>query len=281
MNSVSLGHFTNMGMRILGGRDFQSSDNAGKPRPSIVSASFARQFFPGSDPIGRTFGTGGPGQVTQPEYQIVGVVNDTKYRSMRENPPPTFYLLFDNNDVKYSDGLALHVRVRGEPATVIHELREMLSGVGPGLAPTDVATMEQEIETSLWQERLLSALSSVFGALSALLAGIGLFGMLAFAVSRRTCEIGIRMAVGATVKRIVTLIAQDAAWTVLPGIVLGLAAYAACSRLLASLLYGVSPWDTVSLAGATMFLIGVAVAAAALPSLRAARVEPLEALREE
>lgn len=281
LNNVGLGHFANMGMRILEGRDFQPSDNAGKPQPSIVSASFARQFFPGFDPIGRTFGMGSPGEMIQPEYQIVGVVNDTKYRSMREIPPPTFYLLLDRDTVRYSDGMALHVRVRGEPATVIQELRQSLGGVGPGLAPTDVATMEQEIETSLWQERLLAALSSIFAALSAVLAGIGLFGMLAFAVSRRTREIGIRMAVGATVNRIVALFARETAWTVIPSILLGLGTYVACSRFLASVLYDVSPWDAVSLAGSTMFLIAIAAAAALLPSVRAARVEPLETLREE
>jgi len=150
-----------------------------------------------------------------------------------------------------------------------------------GLAATDVATMEQEIETSLWQERLLAALSSVFAALSALIAAIGLFGMLAYAVSRRRREIGIRMAVGATIQRIAKMIVRDAACTVLPGILCGIAVYAACARILVPLLYGVTQWNAVSFVGAAALVIAVSIFATLLPVLNAAQVQPWEVLREE
>jgi predicted permease len=280
LNGVSLDHFANMRMRIIQGRGFEPTDNKGKPRPVIVSESFARQFFPGMDPIGQTFGKGGIGSVIRPDDQIVGVVNDAKYRSMREIPPPTVYSLLDDDALRF-EGMVLHVSVRSNPASTIAALTEMLRGVGPGLAPTDVATMEQEIDTSLWQERLLATLSSIFALLSAVLAGLGLFGMLAYAVSRRTREIGIRVAVGATVRRIALMIGRDAASAVVPGLLLGLAAYAACSRVVAALLYGITPWDAMSITGATVCLIAVSVFATLFPAIRAAMIQPSQALRDE
>jgi predicted permease len=279
-NGVSLDHFANMGMRIVKGRGFDPADNRAKPRPAIVSESFARQFFPGQDPIGQTFGLGAIGSVIRPDYRIVGVVNDSKYRGMREVPPLTLYTLLDDDAAGY-EGMALHVRVRGNPASAIAALIEMLRGIGPGLAPTDVATMEQEIDTSLWQERLLAALSSIFALLSAAIAGLGLFGMLAYAVSRRSREIAIRVAVGATAGRIAAMIGRDAAFAVAPGLLLGLAAYAACSRAVASLLYGVAPWDTLSMAGAATCLFAVSLFASFFPAIHAATIQPSQALREE
>jgi len=281
LNAVSLGHFQNMSMRLLKGRGFMPGDDKAKPRPAIVSESFARKFFPNVEPIGQAVGAGGVNDVTKAQYQIVGILNDSKYRSMREIPPPTLFVLIDDDALRYSDGMVLYVTVRSEPTVVIGELQGMLSGIGPGLAPTDVATMEQEIDTSLWQERLLAVLSSIFAALSALIAAIGLLGMLAYAVSRRRREIGIRMAVGATIQRIAKMIARDAAWTVLPGILCGFAVYAVCARALVPLLYGIAQWNAVSFIGAVSLVVAVSALATLFPALKAARVEPWQVLREE
>src|ERR1019366_4100135 len=206
--------------------------------------------------------------------------SDTKYRSMREIPPPTVYGLL-NDDAFSFEGMVLHVSVRGNPASTIAALTGVLRGVGPGLAPTDVATMEQEIETSLWQERLLAALASILALVSTVLAGLGLFGMLAYSVSRRTGEIGIRVAVGASAGRIARMIGRDAASAVVPGLVLGLAVYAACSRAVAALLYGVAPLDAMSVSGAAACLIAVTVCATLSPAVRAAVIQPSRALRDE
>jgi len=281
LNDVSLGHFQNIGMRLLKGRGFVPQDNTGKPRPVIVSDSFARQFFPNAEAIGQPVGMAAVNDVAKAEYQIVGIVNDSKYRSMREIPPPTLYLLIDDDELRYSDGMVLYVTISSEPAFVVRELQTMLHGIGPGLAPTDVATMEQEIGTSLWQERLLAALSSVFAALAAVIAAIGLLGMLAYAVSRRRREIGIRMAVGATVQRIVKMIARDAVWTVLPGILCGFAVYAACARALVPLLYGVTQWNAMSFIGAISLVVAVSALATLVPALNATQVEPWQVLRDE
>jgi predicted permease len=280
LNGVSREHFANMGMRIVKGRGFDPADNQGKPRSAVVSESFARQFFPGLDPIGQTFGLGPIGSVIRADYRISGVVNDAKYRSMREVPPPTIYTLLNDDGFRY-EGMALHVSVRGNPASAIAALTEMLRRIGPGLAPTDVATMEGEIDTSLWQERLLAALSSIFAVLAAGVAGLGLFGMLAYAVSRRSREIAIRVAIGATAGRIAAMVGRDAALAVLPGLLLGIAAYAACARVVAALIFGVGHWDALSIAGAITGLMAVSLFATFFPAIRAAGVRPSEALRED
>lgn len=177
--------------------------------------------------------------------------------------------------------MALHVSTRGDPGPVIQKLRALLGSMGSGLVPTDVASMEQEIETSLWQERLLAALASAFAALAAVLAGLGLFGMLAYFVSRRTREIGIRVAVGATVRRIAGLVIRDAASSVVPGVLLGVAIYAASSRAIAALLYNMSAWDAPSIAGAVAGVVVVSAVATFFPAVRAITVQPAQALRNE
>jgi predicted permease len=281
LNAVSLGHFQNMSMRLLKGRGFVPGDDKAKPRPAIVTESLVRKFFPNVEPIGQTLGAGGVNDVTKAQYQIIGILNDSNYRSMREIPPPTLYVLIDDDALRYSDGMVLYVTVRSETAVAIRELQGMLSGIGPGLAPTDVATMEQDIETSLWQERLLAALSSVFAVLAALIAAIGLLAMLAYAVSRRRREIGIRMAVGATIQGIAKMIARDAALTVVPGILCGFAVYAVCARAFVPLLYGVTQWNAVSFIGAVSLVVAVSALATLFPALNAARVQPWQVLREE
>lgn len=281
LNNVSLGHFQNIRMRLLKGRGFVPQDNIGKPRPAIVSEGFAHKFFPGVDPIGQTVGMGAVNHTTNAQYQIVGIVNDSKYRSMREIPPPTLYVLLDDDTVRYGNGMVLYVTVRSDPAPVLGELQTVLRAIGPGLAATDVATMEQEIETSLWQERLLAALSSVFAVLAAVVAALGLLGMLAYAVSRRRREIGIRMAIGATTQRVVKMIVKDAASPVILGILGGFAVYVTFARLLLPLLYGITQWNAVSFVGPVALVIAVCAVATLIPALNAARVEPWQVLREE
>jgi predicted permease len=281
MNTVSLGHFENVGIRLLEGRDFRPSDvDAAKPRPVIVSESFARRFFPNVDPIGKTYGSG-MNVTAAADFEIVGVVADTKYRSMREDPPPVSYSLIDK-DLQYTDymGVSLNVRTRA-PGPVIAELRAMLASVGPGIAPSEVATMEQDIETSLWQERLIAALASVFAAASAVLVAIGLYGMLAYSIARRTREIGIRTALGARPSHMIDMISRDVLFSIGPGLILGIAVYAACARVIAPVLYGVRPMDSISI---TIAIAGIAIVAALagfVPTRRAIAIEPSEALRQE
>ena len=275
-SSVSVNHFQSAGMRILAGRDFQPPDvNQAKPTPTIVTDAFAKRFFPKQDPIGKTFGSGM--KVTaKADYQIVGVINDVRFRSMREEAAPIFYTATD----KFAS-MTLWVRTRIPPARMIAELNSMLSSIGAGLAPSDVATMEQDIETSLWQERLIAALASVFAIASAVLVAIGLYGMLAYSIARRTREIGIRMALGARPAHLIEMISRDVLLSVAPGLILGLAVYAACSRVIAPVLYGVRPMDAISIASAVALIALVAALAGYIPTRRAIAIHPSEALRQE
>jgi len=281
LNDVSLGYFQTMGMRIVAGRDFQASDAANtKPRPSVVTASFVKRFLAPGDPIGQKFGTGRT-SVVGPDYVVVGVVADTKIRSMREEAPPTFFSAMNDAALRDSDRLQLFVRARGGTAGVIRDVENMMATVGPGIAPSEVATMDQEIETSMWQERLIAALSSTFAGLSALLVAIGLYGLLAYSVSRRTREFGIRMALGARVRHITRLVGREVVWTIVPGLVAGLVAYAFCARIIGPLLYGLRTYDVTSLVGTALLLAAVGCIAGFGPARRAIAVEPTQALREE
>jgi hypothetical protein len=277
---VSINHFANAGMRILSGRDFQESDEGAKePMPVIVSRSFAKRFLPNIDPLGKTFGDGMNSTATA-RYQIVGVVNDIKFRSMREEALPIFYMPMEGSKQNFY-GFALYVRIRGPIGSTTDQLRGILSGAGPGLAPSEVATMEQDIETSLWQERLIAWLVSVFAIASAMLVAIGLYGMLAYSITRRTRELGIRMALGARRGNIIETISRDISLSVGPGLILGIAVYAACARIIAPVLYGVRPLDAISVALTIVLLALVTAAAAFVPARRAVSIEPSEALRQE
>jgi predicted permease len=270
LNGVSPGYFATLGIRILEGRGLEESDASSKPQRIVVNRGFARRFFPNESALGKTIA----------ERVIVGVVNDAAYRNMRD-APPTFYDLLSPEAIQNSDGLAVYVRVSSAPERMIHELRAMLRRVGPGLAPTEIATMQQDIDTALWQERLLAKLSGMFAGIALLVAALGIFATLAYAVARRTREIGIRAAVGADRRQIATLITRDTAWTILPGMAAGIAAYTACSRALAAVAYGVSPIDPPSLIAAAALLTIAALIATLPPALAAARIDPAAALRSE
>jgi predicted permease len=274
--SVSVDFFENTGVRILAGRDFREADiKAPKPLPTVVSQSFARRFFPNADPVGKTFGSG-MNVTAGADNLIVGVVNDIKFRSMREESAPMFFRVADE-----FNNFTLYVRTRGAPGPVIASLRAILASVGPGLAATEAATLEQDIETSLWQERLIAALASVFAVASAVLVAIGLYGMLAYSIARRTREIGIRMALGARPSHLIEMISSDVLLSVAPGLILGLAVYAACSRVIAPVLYGVRPLDATSIFISILLIALVAALAGFIPTRRAISIHPSEALRQD
>ncbi len=178
-------------------------------------------------------------------------------------------------------GIALHVRTRVPPAPVIADLRAVLATIGPGIAPSEVATIDQDIETSLWQERLIAALASVFAIASAVLVAIGLYGMLAYSIARRTREIGIRIALGARPTHLIEMISNDVLLSVGPGLILGVAVYSACARVISPVLYGIRPLDAISIAAAIGLIGIIATIAGAVPARRAVQIEPSEALRQE
>jgi predicted permease len=269
-NTVSLEYFDAMGMRILAGRGFQDSDRGAKPAHILVNETFAHQFFPGVDPVGRrlwnSLGT---------LWEIVGVASDAKYRSLREPMTPTFYNLGSD------DVFVLIVRTRMRPESTIQPVRRELAALDPALPFIEIHTLAEEVDASAASERLTAALASLFGLLAAMLAALGIYGLLSYVVAQRSREIGIRMAVGARPADIAQMIGRQSLTTVALGVAAGLAAAWQAAPVIRSLLYGVAPGDGVSLGVAAIFVLLVSAVATAIPAGRATRVEPAAALRDE
>ncbi|HEY3455716.1 MAG TPA: ABC transporter permease [Bryobacteraceae bacterium] len=279
IHEVTPGYFDTLGIHILAGRDFNwSDDNKQKPQKVIVNRAFVRRFFPGQDALGKLFGARGPDGLAMPQDRIVGVVSDAKYRSLREPIPPTVYSPVVNG-FEYS--FILHVRTQDNPATVIAPVRAILRRLAPGLPFVEVQTLRQEVEASLWQERLLAWLSTLFGGFAALLAGIGLYGSLDFGVKARRREIGVRAALGASPSRLVRFLSREALLVVGAGAAMGVAFYAASAKWIRQALYGVTTSDPLALAAALLAVAIVVLLAIASAVWRASRMDAASALRQE
>ncbi|MBZ5724918.1 MAG: ABC transporter permease [Acidobacteriia bacterium] len=279
LNDVTPGYFESMGMHLLAGRDFTWFDhNRGTPRKAIVNLTFAARFFPGRNPVGQRIGFPGAGGIANADDEIVGVVTDAKYRSLREPVPPTVYRpVVDGFDTAF----ILHVRTGQRPETMVAPVREMLRSLDPELPLIEVRTLRQEVEASLWQGRLLALLSTLFAATAGLLAGIGLYGALDYAVKSRTREVGVRIALGAHPARIVVLYCGAALRLTAAGLALGLCAWAAATVWIRQVLYEVRPWEPAALVSVVLLVALLAAMAAAPATLRAARIDPASALRAE
>ena len=279
VNTVTPNYFAAMGIHVVAGRDINWFDRAGRmPRGVIVNQTLAKTFFPGKNPIGARFGGSGPGGVARADYEIVGVVSDAKYRSLREPVPPTVY--YPAVDGFYP-GFNLHVRTRQRPEAMIAPVREVLRSLDPEMPIVEVRTLREEVEASLWQERLLAWLSTIFGGIAALLASIGLYGALDYAVKCRTREIGVRMALGARPARIAGLLSGEVLLLTGSGVAVGLCAYAAAAVWIRRVLYDVRSWEPMVVVSVVV-LVGLVAAMAAAPAAwRAVRIDPARALRAE
>ena len=275
LNWVSPEYFDTMGMRVLEGRAFAATDfGVTKPTPVVVNEAFVRRFFPEGNAVGRRFGNGL--DVAAPAtYEIAGVVSDAKYRSLREPMTPTFYTASETNLS------VLSVRTRTAPEALIQPVRRALAALDPALPFTEIHTLAEEVDASAAPERLTAALASIFGFFATLLAAVGIYGLLAFAVEQRRREIGIRMALGARPSDIGEMLGLQAGAMVAAGVILGLGGALLAGRWVRALLYGVAPSDPVSLALAALLVALVSAAATAVPAARATRVQPASALRQE
>lgn len=244
----------------------------------IVNEAFVRKFFSGRNSLGAQFGTGRG--IVKPGYEIIGVVKDTKYRSMREIPPPIFYK-YNFGPAVFPASFVLHVRTFGDPRGIIQPVRELLKSIDPQVPVYQAATLSEEVDRSLWQERLLVALPSSFGIFAMLLSMIGLYGVLVYFVVRHEREIGVRMALGAQADQVVWLVIRR----VIPTLCIGLLAGAALSVLTAewirNLLYGIQPLDASSAGAVLLLMVVLGIAGAAGPALRAIRVDPALTLRQD
>jgi predicted permease len=282
-NLISPGWFTTFGTPLVAGRDLSDRDRAGTPRVAIVNDAFARKFADGASPIGRTLTVYPRTERALGPIEIVGVVRDAVYSSLRAPVPPTFYLPLAQFDYLTELGIRsinLSVRAKsGDPLLLTKSVTAAVATVDPQIALT-FRPLADQIDGALTQERLIAQLSGCFGALALLLAGLGLYGVTAHAVASRRVEIGIRMALGAPAARVVRLVLGRTTRLVAVGVIAGAAISWWASRFVATLIYGLEPRDTLTLAGSIAVLAIVAVLAAWWPARSAVRTDPAVVLRE-
>jgi len=287
---VSAHYFEAIGNPIVKGRGFTEQDTATSQHVAVVSESFAERYFPNDDPLGKHFGKGEADSAG--DYEIVGVARNAKYGDAAGKPRIIFFVPLVQT-IQYHDTMQTHVEtssmymgtivlhVSGDPRSYEERVRQTLASVGPDLAPLSFNTFDELIEQRTSDKVLTSRLSAVFGILALLLASIGLYGLTAYQVAQRTGEIGIRMALGADRVNIVKMVLRGAFLLVAAGLVIGAGLSIVSGRMLASQLFGVGKFDPVILALAVMALGLCALLASILPARRAARVDPIKALRTE
>ncbi len=267
-------YFETVGMTILRGRSFTARDfdRESGQKAVIVNETFARDYFGEEDPIGQRFGYNAAGD----ESEVVGVVKDTKHSSLRERTQGAFY----TPDFGQK-GTTFQLRTAADPTLIIAAVRQAAREIDANLPLFNIKTLATQVDESLAQERLISTLSSFFGLLSLLLAAIGMYGILAYAVSRRTREIGIRISLGARPGAVLRMVLRQGLILTLLGVGIGLAASLGATRLLASQLFDVTPTDPVTFVVAPIMLLAVALLACLVPARRATNVDPLTAIRQE
>jgi putative ABC transport system permease protein len=278
-SGVSPGYFQTLETPLLAGRDFDERDTATSPKVAIVNQSFARALAPGANPVGMSFHA--PVGPHHPEFvvQIVGWVKDTKYNDLRdENVAIAFVPVAQNPDPDGFD--TFMIRSRASPGDTISAVKRRLAEANPRISLT-FHVFESDILDTLVRERLMATLSGFFGFLAAVLAVIGLYGVMSYMVQRRTNEIGIRMALGAGRLRILGMILLDSLLLLGIGIVAGLGLSVALGKTASSLLFGVKPADPITLGLAVVLLAAVTIAASYIPARRASEVDPMVALRCE
>jgi len=280
VNFLSAGWFATYGTPLLAGRDFDDRDRRGAPQTVIVNETFVRRFLGGASPLGRTVRE--PGEAGQPDqvYEIVGLAADAVYGSLRDSVPPTMYQsLPQQRRVMSFVGLAVRASA-GEPGLLARSVVDAVTRVDPGLVLT-VRTMATQVANSLQQERLVALLSGFFGALALLLAGLGLYGVTAYSVTRRRAELGIRMALGSAPAGVLRLVMARVGVLVASGILVGGLGTWYTARFVDALLFGMGPGDPTSLVAGAAVLGGVGLLAGWVPARRAARIDPAVVLREE
>jgi predicted permease len=270
---VTPGYFETVKMPLLAGRFFTDSDTRGATRTLVVNETFARRFWPGGAAVGERVRRG------REDLEIVGVVPDARYRAADEEPTPYVYLPFA--PAEYESTMWIHVRPRGAVGPAVAATRAQIAGLDPDVPPVMVTTMDEVMGTALFAPRLAAALVGGFGLAGLLLSAVGLFGLLSYLVAQRTREIGVRIALGARPLQVVRLVLAQALRPLLVGVVLGLAGALAAARSLAALLHGVSPSDPLTFTLVPLALVAVALLAGLIPARRAARVDPVTALRSE
>ena len=276
---ISAGYFRTMGTPLIAGRDFDDRDTPASPEVAIVNQEFSRKFLGGTNPIGKSFRVlTGPGE-PQHVYQIVGLVKNSKYQNLREDFKPLAYVA-ESQDKEPGLGVHLMLRSTLPLGSLMTAVKKTVLDENSGIS-LQFQVFTTQVRESLLRERLMATLSGFFGFLAVALATVGLYGVISYMVERRRNEIGIRIALGANRANVLNLVLREAGVLLVAGLAIGIGLALAVGRAAASMLFGLQPSDPVTIGASVAGLAVVAIAASLLPAMRAARVEPMVALREE
>jgi predicted permease len=273
-NEVGAGYFATFDVPLVAGREFTEADRVGSQRVAIVNEAFAKKFNMGSDVVGKFMGDGDNDSLN---VQIVGLVRNLKYSDVKDSVPAVYYRPWRQD--AGTGSLYFYVRSSMPPENLLSTLRATMKRIDPSLPVEDLKTMPQQVKENVFLDRMISILSSSFALLATLLAGVGLYGVLAYSVAQRTREIGVRMALGADAPRVRRLVMRQVGSMLLVGGVVGIAAALALGRAARSMLYELNAHDPTAIVIAVVLLAGVAAAAGFIPARRAALVDPMSALR--
>ena len=278
-NRVSAGYFHTMGTPILAGRDFDAHDGLASTRVAVVNQEFVKKIFGGGNAVGRVFRVEGQAGKPDKVYQVVGVVGNTKYYEVREDFLPIAFLPM-TQDEDPGPGATYVLRVSSAVGDVTRAVKATAASINPGI-DLEFRVLTAQLNESLTRDRLMAALAGSFGLLAGVLATLGLYGVISYMVARRRNEIGVRIALGADRGQVVRLVLRETAMLAAVGLAIGTGLAVWAGRAAATLLFGLKPYDPVTLAGASILLAGIALLASYGPAHRASRLEPMQALREE
>jgi putative ABC transport system permease protein len=277
-NAISEGYFNTLGIPLIAGRDFDTRETPTSAPVAIVSASMAKRFFGSASAVGKRFEIQ-QGKDWSTPIEVVGVVGDTKYRSLRDSAQPIIYFPRAQQAVK-NERMSIELHTEGPALAMVPAVKAALEQLDPRYS-FSFTTLDRQLTNSMTLMSTIATLAGFFGALALVLATIGLYGIMAYSVARRRNEIGVRIALGAQASRVVRMVLSDVGRIVIIGVVLGTAASFGLTRLVKTFLYGVQPNDPRTLATSGFILLAVGLVAAAIPALRASRLDPVAALREE
>jgi predicted permease len=277
-NEVGAGYFRTLGIPLIAGREFTPADGPGSPKVAIVNEEFVKKFNLGREAVGKLIGSG-RGNGSKLDTTIVGVVQNAKYSEVKQKIPPLFFRPYRQDDQLGS--ASFYVRTAGDPSAFASTVTGVVKGLDPNLPLENLKTLTQQVRDNTFLDRMMSTLSAAFAILATLLAAVGLYGVLAYTVSQRTREIGLRMALGAAPRHGRGMVMTQVGWMVLVGGVVGIAAAYLLGRGAETILYQLKGWDPAVLATSAVLLAIVATSAGLIPAQRASRVDPMTALRHE